>query len=214
MTRNEWLSSMRNQFSKLMFGEPDTAQFTTTDNKNLIVLGTDIAVGVEIYELDSNNAQTPLSDGDYTLSDGRTITVKDNKVSEIIAPDPAQAEESPVAPASEDMVAPPVMEDTPTEDVPDESDDSESRISALESQVEELTNQIQELMQMLSGSMSKTEQVMNQHLEMSEKIKEISNEPGGIKTNPSKKMIENNSTVNTVSMDEIRSIQKRMNPIG
>jgi hypothetical protein len=101
MTRNEILQNIKEQFRKMMFAGSLTMGCTTKEGKNLIAMGEDLAVGVEIYQVDDNNVQSPLDNGDYTLTDGRIITVTDNKVANITAPDPAQQEESPVGGASE-----------------------------------------------------------------------------------------------------------------
>jgi len=213
MNRIQILNEIKAQFKKMMFAEEFanlTTPYTTTDGKNIIVMGEDLTEGVEIYQVDDNNVQSPLENGDYTLQDGRLFTVTDNIVSSVTAPDPAQATESPVAPAKMEMGD--GMPDgqlnsggeTP-EDVIAEGE-VESRISALEQQV-------QELMQMLQGTMTQTEKMMSSHIEMSETVKKIASEPDGKKVTTGKKLIQDNQTISNFSMDEIREIGKRMNSV-
>jgi len=200
-----------------MFADaPKTTGFTTTDGKNLIVIGEDIAVGVEINQVDDQNNQTPLDNGDYTLTDGRTFTVTDGKVSNITAPDASQQEESPVGGASDASTAKMEMGDGMPDGMPTDPEtpeaeatedaDTESRLSALE-------QQIQEILQMLQGTMTQTEKMMNSQVEMSETVRKIANEPAGEKPKVGKKMIQTVESISMSSMEEIREIQKRMSSV-
>lgn len=215
-TRNDILNNIKAQFKKLMFADNASTQVTTNDGKTFVILGQELAVGVEIYLLNTDNTQTPIDNGDYNLSDGTIISVTDNKVSNITAPDAAKATESPVSPAADTSSTPAAMAmgdgmpdgmptDGAVEDPADaqEDMDTEARLSALE-------QQIQEIMQMLSGTMNTTEKMMSAHIKMSETVEKIANEPAGAKANNGKKFITDKSVDISNSMDEIRAIQKRM----
>jgi hypothetical protein len=216
-TRNQILDNIKAQFKKLMFADTASTQVTTNDGKTFIILGQELAIGCEIYLLNQDNTQTPVDNGDYNLSDGTVITVTDNKISNITAPDAAQATESPVSPAADTSTTPMAMGNGMPDAMPDGTDaedpadvqtdmDTEARISALE-------QQIQEIMQMLSGTMNQTEKMMASHIKMSEVVEKIAAEPAGTKATNGKKFITDRTTDVSNSMDEIRAIQKRISSI-
>lgn len=214
MTRNEILNNIKEQFKKMMFADaPKTSTFTTTDGKNLIVMGEDIAVGVEIYQVDDNNVQTPLDNGDYTLTDGRTFTVADNKVSDITAPDPAQQEESPAGGASDASQAKMEMGDGMPDGMPTDPDAAEEPADDTEARLSALEQQIQEILQMLQGTMAQTEKMMNSQVEMSETVRKIAAEPAGEKPKIGKVYVTDKQTTMSASMDDIRQIQKRLTQV-
>lgn len=208
MNRQEILDNIKQQFKKMMnFADsPSTTPFTTTDGKNIVVIGEDLSVGCEIYLLDDNNQQTPLDNGDYTLTDGRKITVTDNKVENIMAPNPAEQTESPVEPAKMEM-GDGMPDEMPTEnETENDGTNVEARLSALE-------QQIQEVLQMLAGTMTQTEKMMNSQVEMSETVRKIAEEPAGEKPKARKVYVTDKEIQMSSSMDEIRNLQKRMNSV-
>jgi hypothetical protein len=164
MTRNEIIENLKIQFKKLMFDDAST-QLTTGDGKNLIVMGTDAEIGLEIYLVNADNTQTPLENGDYILSDGRTITVADGKISDVKAPEAADA------PAEETQ---PMAEDAPVEETPAEEAKSDDEVVK---RIEALEQAVNEILQMLQGAMSKTEQTLSAQKELKERVAKFAEAP-------------------------------------
>jgi hypothetical protein len=202
MERNELLKNIKEQFKKLIFAT-ENYTCTTKDGKNLIVMGgTDVATGLEIYEVNADGTQKPLENGEYKLMDGRSIMITDNVISEVKMPEAPAAE----APAEEvEMCGETNMEDMPVE-MPESEDEEEDKDEKgmMAKRIEALEAQITEIMNMLSGTMEKTSK-------MSEQIVKLSDQPAGEKANLGKKMIQDKATKSNVTMDEIREIAKKLN---
>ncbi len=212
MNRNELLNNIKQQFKKLMFAT-ENYTCTTTDGKNLIVIGgTDIATGLEIYEVNADGTQKPLENGDYKLMDGRSIMITDNVISEVKMPEAPEAETEEV-----ELCGNTVMGDMPDEitDIEDEMPEVEDEMmedkGLMAKRIEALESQIAEIMNMLSGTMAKTSDIEDKTIKMSETIIKLSNEPAGEKANLGKKMIQDKATKANVTMDEIRDIAKKLN---
>jgi hypothetical protein len=215
MNRNELLNNIKAQFKKLMFAT-ENYTCTTVDGKNLIVLGgTDIATGLEIYEVNADGTQIPLENGDYKLMDGRSIMITDNLVSEVKMPEAPDAETAPVEEV--EMCGTTIMEVSPDEisEVEDEMPEIEDEMmedkGLMAKRIEALESQIAEIMNMLSGTMKKATDIEDKTIKMSEQIIKLSNEPAGEKANVGKKMVQDVATKNSVTMDEIREIAKKIN---
>lgn len=210
MKRDEILKNIKEQFKQLFAYAPATTPFTTNDGKNLLVLGEDLSVGCEIVEVDDANNQTALNDGEYSLSDGRKIMVKEGKVDNITAPDAAQATESPVVEAKVEMEdgMPDGQLDSEgkSEDEIEEGSETESRLSALELQVTEI-------LQMLQETLGAAQEVKQSQVKMNEQIKKISEEPAGNPIRNKKVYISDKETKLSTSMDEIREIQKKLTSV-
>ena len=187
MTRAELIKNIRVQFNRLMKFDA-TTELTTGDGKTLIVMGEDAAEGVQVYLLDADNNQTDCPDGDYILSDGRTITVTGGVITAI-----KQADAPTEAPA--EMATEPATPDATAAD-PDAKQDEDlaNRISALE----EAVNQI---LEMLQGSMSKQEQSMSIQKELEVRFSKFAEQPSEKPIVLIPKI--NNGNTTALSMDEI-----------
>jgi len=183
MTRQEILNNIKAEFKKIMFGE--TINLTTGDGKNILVMGNDAKEGFEVFEVDENNIQTPLSNGDYILSDGRTITVAEGKISAIVEVAP---EEAPIEEEMATQTVEPIVEDTKV--------DTEivDRLTALEDLVKEIMN----------GTVAKTEQMMTAHTELVNKVQMLSEQPSASTVIIPKKLSTEKSI--TDKMKEVREI--------
>lgn len=191
MNRKEIIENLKIQFKKLMFDSAST-QLVTSDGKNIIVMGEDAAVGLEVYLLADDNTQTPLDNGDYILNDGRTITVTDGKISDVKAPEAEATEnDSPEELTTEEPV---------TEEAPKSDDEVLSRITALE----EAVNQI---LEMLQGAMSKTEQTLSAHKALTERVEKFASAPSTEKIEVKPKM--NTGSATALSIEDILEKSKR-----
>lgn len=198
MNRKEIIENLKLQFKKLMFADAST-QLTTNDGKNLIVMGSDAEVGLEIYLLNPDNTQTALDNGDYVLTDGRTITVADGKIAEVKAPDAAEtSNDSPEETMAEDA-APADTEETTDDSATDE--EVLNRIAALE----EAVNQILEMMQ---GAMSKTEQTMSAQKSLTERFEKFAEQPSADKIEVKPK-INSGKTAKDIMLEEILEMKDK-----
>jgi hypothetical protein len=71
--------------------------FEVEDGTKLTTPGAMLEVGGDVFGINLDGNQFPLNNGDYKLTDGRVVTVEDNKVKSIS--EPAENEVSPVTSA-------------------------------------------------------------------------------------------------------------------
>jgi hypothetical protein len=71
--------------------------FEVEDGTKLTTPGATLEVGADIFGINLDGNQFPLNNGDYKLTDGRVVSVEDNKVKSIS--EPAENEVSPVTSA-------------------------------------------------------------------------------------------------------------------
>lgn len=119
--------------------------------------------GMEVFVEDENGEFIPAPDGDYTVEDGKVITIVEGKVAEIkdpeaeVAPEEAPIEETKVEEAEEEeFPAPADEEEKPNEEEATEED----RIAALEEKLNALTeaiNQMVNAMAALEGRIAEVE---------------------------------------------------------
>lgn len=181
MDRNKAIKELQLTFKKLL-KFADEIKFNSlvlSDGTQITIKGDDIAVGVEVMQLDDQGNQTPLNPGTYVLQDGRNFTVDEtNKITEIGAPDDSGDEAS--SGSDTDNVETKKMDtdglpsahdgDPKTgEDVqPDTAVDGDmnSRMEDLEKQMAEVVNFLQQL--------QNSQQEVNE--QMMHKIKRIGSE--------------------------------------
>lgn len=200
--KTDLLENIRFQFKKLM-SLSETITYTTADGKNIIVLGSDIAPGVEVYELDESNNQIPLSNGEITLSDGMKIVVTDNKIESVTAP---SAEQAPAEPTMVDMEVAPAPEVESPSDVIEDTD-TEVRIKQLEMKVEELYN-------MLQGNLSKTEEMVKCNFQLSEQVKVLSSQPATGAHKQAKQFTTTKDSERQSIVDNIRNMANQKNTLN
>lgn len=202
MNRTEILENIRKQFKQLFSATSETMPVTTSDNKNLLIMGDGIEIGYTIVEVNDDNTQTPLADGEYTLVDGTKIGVTGGAISAIMAPEPAKdGETSPVDVATVEMADMPTETETPTEEKP---------ASDLEKRISELEYQLKEVMSMLSDTIGSYGKLKDTQVEMSNQLKKISEQPDGTSINV-KKMVQTGDSRKISTLEEIREIQKKLN---
>lgn len=197
MNRNETIASIREQLRKL-FSAEKFSDFVLTDGTKITTTASELEIGVEVYHIDDQGNQTPLDNGDYVLNDGRTITVQDNKITNISGGETTE-DESPVSDASASMES--KMADGMAEKPADEGNLAQ-RVTDLEAQLEEVLN--------LLKKMSDGQTQVNQ--EMMSTIKKFSEEPGAMSIKTGKKGYEEYSSKkaqqkkNQNEIDEIRAL--------
>ena len=199
------LDKLRTAFKNMFFAA--STPLTTTDGKNLLVMGDDAAEGLQVFLVDDNNNQTPLEDGDYILQDGRTITVAGGIITAIALP---TAEDANVD-ATKQKLGDGVPDGQLNSEGKDPTDvkadgDVESRLSALENQVAEILTLLQNSVAPVMQSMS------NQNIELAKKVKEYGGERGGEKVKVNRKMLTSDTEVEMSldgALDRLKNLQSR-----
>lgn len=174
MDKNTALKNIREslktllKFSKEIKGE-EFGNFELTDGTKLTSTDEDIKVGSEIYQLDDQGNQTPLSDGDYVLSDGRTFTIKSNAITVISDVDAADAPQ-------DETQTPSDNKDTKMADgIPDAEDNKDGSTDDTCKRLDDLEASIAEIINLLN-KMGESQNSANET--MMSKIKEIGDESG------------------------------------
>ena len=201
MNRNETIASIKASLKQLFSGETDKnvnhnfSDFVLSDGTKITSTASELEIGAEVYAVDDMGNQTPMDNGEYVLNDGRTITVEDNKITNI-AGETTTEDETPV-----DGMENQKMQDGLAEK-PASDGDLATRVNDLENQIEEILNMLKELSDKHNST---TEQMMS-------KIKVIADEPGDVAIPKSKKGYEEYSTKkinqkrNMAEIEELRAI--------
>ena len=187
LTKEQALNLLREKFNKLMsFSKQKFQDLPLTDGTNLCIDDSaTLDTGVEVYTLDADGNQTPANDGDYTLTDGRTVSIKDGKVETVSAADTeaADQEETPQTDASnvtqEEMKKKKVDPNaTPAEPVKQDATTDSTDGSDISTRVANLEQTLEQIMEMLQGMMNSQETAMSKVENFSKELKEFSNKPG------------------------------------
>lgn len=138
--------------------------FEVEDGTRLTTPSETLEVGADIFGINLDGNQFPLDNGDYKLTDGRVVSVEDNKIKSIS--EPAMAEESPVSSADLEKVA---MEEMPIGEVEVEVEDAE--VTPIN---EERIAKIEEI---LGKVLMAIDSINKAHEEMMGNMKKFSEEP-------------------------------------
>jgi hypothetical protein len=133
----------------------------TTDGREMIIVGDQIGIGLEIYEL-VEGVRVDLVDGEYQLTDGTKVSVESGLIKELEGPEPEQEIE--IEPATVEMCGEEMKKE---EDIKMMED---PRVGELETKVADLEKQVMDLITIIEGTMSKQEK-------MSETINKIAKQP-------------------------------------
>jgi hypothetical protein len=138
--------------------------FEVEDGTRLTTPSETLEVGADIFGINLDGNQFPLDNGDYKLTDGRVVSVEDNKIKSIS--EPAMAEESPVSSADLEKV---VMEEMPIGEIEVEVEDAE--VTPIN---EERIAKIEEI---LGKVLMAIDSINKAHEEMMGNMKKFSEEP-------------------------------------
>jgi len=200
MNRKDTIESIKQTLKSLFSAEQKSfgGTYYLTDGTK-ITTTEEIEVDAEVYAIDDMGNQTPLDNGDYVLADGRTISIVDNKITEIKGHMSTEAE----SPVSDANVA---MADGLAEE-PNGEGSMEKRLADCEYQIEEILNMVKQL---TSSQTQVAEQMMS-------KIEEIASEPGDLAIKPTKRAsfdytpATSHKAFAKTELDEIRNIIKFKN---
>jgi len=177
MNKADTLKKIKENLKSLMkfsneLKEEGFGNFDLTDGTKITSPSADLEIGSEVYAIDDQGNQTPLDDGEYVLTDGRTITLKGNKIENISSGDDEMPEDDGDGDGDgdgEQEMSDTGMPDDQQAEAGDKAhNDIAARLSDLEKQIENILNILNKLGQS-QGEVN--EQMMN-------KINFLSNENG------------------------------------
>lgn len=167
MDKAKLIESIKSQLKSLMTNDVKFAEIKAGD---LLISSPDeeLAVGSEVFTIDEEGNNIPLSDGEYTLDTGEIITVSAGKVEGIVASTPE--EEVLVETEEEEPVVEVEEEPETTDDIEPEEEDMkagkkvkelEERVAKCEKMLEEMSKANNKMEQELSkvGGLPATEAI-------------------------------------------------------
>ena len=196
MDKSKLIESIKSQLKSLMSNEVKFAEVKAGD---LMITSQDetLVVGSEVFTIDQDGNNIPLSDGEYTLDSGEVLTVVSGKVEGIITSTP---EEEPVE-AAEAPVESPEVETPEGEEMPTEEKEEEE----MPSTSEEMKN----IMARVEKCESMLEEMMKEKSAMEQKLSKISGEPSSeaISVEPAefKSVEDKKESVGSIDILELRA---------
>jgi hypothetical protein len=141
MDKNKLIENIKNQLKSLMSNEVKFAEIKAGD---LMISCPDeqCVVGSEVYTIDQDGNNIPLSDGDYKLDSGETITVVNGVVEGIVNTETPEASVNAAEVSSEEDVTveeEPVVEEEPAVEEDTTMSALEARIAKCEAMLEEMS---------------------------------------------------------------------------
>jgi hypothetical protein len=180
--------------------------FEVEDGTKLTTPGETLEVGADVFGINLDGNQFPLDNGDYKLTDGRIVSVEDNKVKSIS--EPAKEEESPVT--SADLGKVKKMEEEGEVIVEDKEEDMQEEGEVISSE-----ERIAKLEEIVGKLLMALDEMKKEHEEMMGSMKKFSEEPAtesikmtkgiGSVTDPK----EFNKRKNMAELEELRSLIKQ-----
>jgi hypothetical protein len=204
MNKNDTLKKIKENLKYLIKFSTELKEFSNfdlTDGTKITSPDSELAVGCEVYAIDDQNNQTPLNDGDYVLTDGRTISVANNVITAISdsSEDPQDETESPEEVDQEKQkMSDGLPDDQPAEAAGADQSDIVARLTDLENKIEEILNIINKL--------GDTQGDVNE--QMMSKIEEFSKSPGDKPIRSAKKESYIQAPMKSVLMDDLKDFMK------
>ena len=195
MDKAKLIENIKSQLKSLMNSEVKFAQIKAGD---LIISSPDeeLVVGSEVFQTGEDGNNIPLTDGDYTLDSGETITVVNGKIEAIVS---SKSEDVEAADEDKKSEAPVEEEETDKEEVVEEKGDKkvdEEKMKQLEDRVAKCEKMLEEM----AKKNNKMEQELSKFSELPS-TKAISVQPSEFKSVEEKK--------NGVGSIDIMSIRER-----
>lgn len=163
MNKTKLIERIKNQLKQIVSNEVKFAEVKAGD---LMISSPDeeLIVGSEVYTIDQDGNNIPLSDGDYTLDSGVRIVVVNGKVEAIVAAEGTEDEGTEIEIEAEDN-----GEEMPEEEVKEE-EAGEEKPSDKEEELKKVMERLEKIEKMVE-EMAKEKKAMEQ------KLSAISNEP-------------------------------------
>lgn len=153
MNKSQLVEKIKAQLKSLV-----SQKFTEVKAGDLMITSPDeaLAIGSEVFTVDTDGNNIPLTDGEYTLDNGVKIAVVAGKVEAMVNPE-AEVEaavEEVVAPEGEEVeVEEPETEEKPEEDMPATAEEMKKlmeRVMKCEEMITELVKQKEQMAQEFS----------------------------------------------------------------
>lgn len=149
MNKAKLIENIKSQLKSLISNE---VKFSEVKAGDLIISSPDeeLVVGSEVYTIDADGNNVPLSDGEYTLDSGVKIVVVSGKVDALVSTETEEAPEVEVEVEAEDATGDVKEDEVPADEVkedemPAEEEELKSRIAKLEEKVEEMAKKFEEV---------------------------------------------------------------------
>lgn len=195
MDKNKLIENIKAQLKSLMTSEVKFAEIKAGD---LMITSQDevLVVGSEVFTIDQDGNNIPLSDGDYTLDSGEVITVVSGKIEGIVTTTPEEVEA--VEEEVDETETPEQAEEPAVEEeveVEDEEEMGKNKMAKMEERLAKCEKMLEE--------MGKEKAAMEQ------KLSKISNEPSSasISVEPAEfKSVENKKeSIGSFDITELRA---------
>ena len=186
MDKNKLIENIKAQLKSLMTNEVKFAEVKAGD---LMITSQDevLVVGSEVFTIDADGNNVPLSDGDYTLDSGEVITVVSGKIEGMVTTTPEEVEA--VEEEVDETETPEQAEEPAVEEeveVEDEDEMGKNKMAKMEERLAKCEKMLEE--------MGKEKAAMEQ------KLSKISNEPS--------------SASISVEPAEFKSVENKKDSIG
>lgn len=206
MTRKESIEKLKSLVTQIFSKEVvevKMSQYETNDGKQIVSDAETLDINAMVYGLDSEGNQVPLDNGDYSLNDGKIITVVDGVITAI-----KNAEEAPVEEAPTEEMAVETVEEVPVEETPAEEETEKLSVEDLQAQIDELRTIIESLVEGNGQLMENSKVLMSRVEKMSsvpvEGFREIKTTFNQFTSADSKKVVSNQK------LEEMRELRKIM----
>jgi hypothetical protein len=194
MDKNKLIENIKAQLKSLMTSEVKFAEVKAGD---LMITSQDevLVVGSEVFTIDQDGNNVPLSDGDYTLDSGEVITVVSGKIEGMITttPEEVEAEDEVDETETPEQAEEPAVEEEV--EVEDEDEMGKNKMAKMEERLAKCEKMLEE--------MGKEKAAMEQ------KLSKISNEPSSasISVEPAEfKSVENKKdSIGSFDITELRA---------
>jgi hypothetical protein len=194
MDKNKLIENIKAQLKSLMTSEVKFAEIKAGD---LMITSQDevLVVGSEVFTIDQDGNNIPLTDGDYTLDSGEVITVVSGKIEGIVTTTP------------EEVTA---EEEVDEEVEVDETETPEEAEEPIQDEEEEMgKNKMAKMEERLAKCEKMLEEMGKEKAAMEQKLSKISNEPSSasISVEPAEfKSVENKKeSIGSFDITELRA---------
>lgn len=151
MDKTKLIENIKSQLKSLISADDVEIKMAQVKAGDMMISSPDeeLVVGSEVFTIDTDGNNIPLTDGEYTLDSGEKITVANGKVEGIVNAEAPEAEAEIDAAKEDAPVAPADPEAEPNEaENPEETkkeDGSEDKIAAMEARIAKCEAMLEEM---------------------------------------------------------------------